>query len=124
MKQHKLQLVQQSPARKNVRKLLQQAASDNTVLSNRVEELRAQRNALCVTKAALTAQVHSCKHRALPPLSNRSAKLALQAVRKLPCRLNHYSRIRQMQLHKMHNTSNSSLCWDQCCTFCIPCSRT
>jgi hypothetical protein len=59
VKQHKLQLVQQSPARKNVRKLLQQAASDNSVLSNRVEELRAQRNALCVTKAALTAQVHS-----------------------------------------------------------------
>lgn len=55
--QQKLQLVQQSPARQRVRRLLEQAAADNTTLANRVEELRAQRNALCVTKAALTAQV-------------------------------------------------------------------
>lgn len=56
-KRQRVQLVQQSPARKNVRTLLEQAAADNTLLSNRVEELRAQRNALIATKAALTAQV-------------------------------------------------------------------
>lgn len=52
--------MQQSPARKNVRKLLERAAADNTTLANRLEEVRAQRNALCVTKAALTAQVCVC----------------------------------------------------------------
>lgn len=55
--QQQLKLVQQSPARRSARRLLEQAAADNTNLAKRVEELRAERNALTVTKAALTAQV-------------------------------------------------------------------
>lgn len=55
--QQQLKLVQQSPARRSARTLLEQAAADNTNLAKRVEELRAERNALTVTKAALTAQV-------------------------------------------------------------------
>lgn len=55
--QQQLQLVEQSPARRSVKQLLARAAADNTALAKKVEELRAQRNALAVTKAALTAQV-------------------------------------------------------------------
>ncbi len=52
-----LAAVERSPAPKSARALLSRAAADNTALARKVEALRAQRNALAVTKAALTMQL-------------------------------------------------------------------
>uniref|UniRef100_A0A383VAU0 Uncharacterized protein n=1 Tax=Tetradesmus obliquus TaxID=3088 RepID=A0A383VAU0_TETOB len=83
-KQQQLQLLDRSPAPRNVRQLLARAAADNTALARKVEELRAQRNALAVTKAALTAQLSELIRGAADGAQNNTQhKVLLQQLHQL-----------------------------------------